>query len=345
MIQQNIAKVVEGRNLSEEEMMGVMDEIMEGACTPAQIAAFLVAMRMKGETVEEIVGAARVMREKATRIRVAAFPDGQGLVDTCGTGGDGRGTFNVSTTAAFVAAGAGVPIAKHGNRSVSSTCGSADVLEALGLRLDVPPEVIQRCISETGIGFLFAPLLHGAMKHAVGPRREIGVRTLFNILGPLTNPAGATGQVLGVFRPQLAEPLAEVLGRLGSHRVFVVHGGDGTDEMTLTGPTHVAELSSGKVISYEIVPERFGFRRCSPEDIRGGKPEENACIVRQILDGEHGPRRDMTLMNAAAAIVAGGKAEDLEEGVDMARASIDSGAARDRLQRLVSLTRDLGGTA
>ncbi|MBW2147039.1 MAG: anthranilate phosphoribosyltransferase [Deltaproteobacteria bacterium] len=343
MIQQAVGKVVEGQNLSEEEMMGVMDQIMEGECTPAQIGALLVALRIKGETVEEIVGAVRVMRKKATRIHIAAFPEGRGLVDTCGTGGDGKGTFNVSTTAALVAAGAGVPIAKHGNRSVSSTCGSADVLEALGLKLDVSPEGIQRCIEEVGIGFLFAPLLHGAMKHAIGPRREIGIRTLFNILGPLTNPAGATGQVLGVFRPQLAEPMAEVLGRLGSNRVFVVHGGDGTDEMTLTGPTHIAELHDGEVTNYQVVPEQFGLRSCSIEDIKGGNPQENALIVRQILDGQQGPRRDVTLFNAAAAIVAGGVANDLWEGLDRARASIDSGAARDRLHRLVSLTQSLGG--
>ncbi len=345
MIQQAIAKVVESQNLSEEEMMGVMDQIMEGECTPAQIGALLVALRMKKETVDEIVGAVKVMRKKATRIHVAALPDGRYLVDTCGTGGDGKGTFNISTTAAFVAAGAGVPVAKHGNRSVSSTCGSADVLEALGLRLDVPPEGIQRCIEEVGIGFLFAPLLHKAMKHAIGPRREIGIRTLFNILGPLTNPAGAMGQVLGVFRAQLAEPLAEVLGRLGSRRVLVVHGSDGTDEMTLTGPTHIAELHDGNVTSYDVVPEQFGLSRCSIEDIKGGKPHENIRIVRQILDGEQGPRRDITLLNAAAAIMAGGIANDLWEGLDRARESIDSGAARDRLHRLISLTRSLGGAA
>ncbi len=333
-IQDAIAKLIAGEDLAREETVGVMDQIMSGEATDAQIGAFLIALRLKGETVDEVAGAAEVMRQKATRIQTRH----EVVVDTCGTGGDGSGTFNISTAAAFAVAGAGLCVAKHGNRAASSLCGSADVLKALGVNIEVSPEVVARCLDEVGIGFLFAPALHGAMKYAIGPRREVGVRTIFNALGPLTNPAGATRQVIGVYSGDLTETLAGVLGQLGSKRAFVVHGSDGLDEMTLTGPTRVSELRDGSVSTYEISPEDVGLSRADAGALRGGEAEENAEILLSVLRGEAGPRRDVVLFNAAAAIVAGGLAEDLPAGVGVAGEAIDSGRAMEKLEGLKTVS-------
>ena len=330
MIREAIQKVVDGQDLTEGETVDAMNEIMSGEATPAQISCFITALRLKGETIEEITGAARVMREKATKIQTKHSL----VVDTCGTGGDGSHTFNISTTAAFVVAGAGLPVAKHGNRSVSSSCGSADVLNALGVNIEIGPEQVGACIDEVGIGFLFAPALHGAMKYAIGPRREIGIRTIFNALGPLTNPAGAQAQVIGVYAPQLTEPLANVLNNLGSRHVFVVHGGDGLDEITTTTTTQVSELAAGSVKTYTLDPGELGFPKAQPEDLVGGAPEGNAELALSVLNGEKGPRRDIVLLNAAAAIVAGGKAANLKEGLTLAAESIDSGKALEKLEGL-----------
>jgi len=350
MIKTAIAKVVERENLSESDMIEVMDQIMSGETTPAQTAAFITALRMKGETVEEITGAARVMRDRATHIRVGRNVldldrddinlDLETILDTCGTGGSGTNTFNVSTTVAFVVSACGVKVAKHGNRSVSSTCGSADVLEALGGILAVPPETVERCIGEFGIGFLFAPALHGAMKHAIGPRREIGIRTIFNILGPLTNPAGAQCQVLGVYREELTEKLAQVLRKLGCKRGFVVHGLDGMDEITLTTETRIAEVTPVGVNSRLFRPEEVGLSRCSMADLRGGDAAANAAIVRGVLSGETGPKRDIVLLNAAFGLVAAGKADDPAEGVLLAAEAIDSGRAMAQLKKLSAMTNE-----
>lgn len=331
MIREAIATVAEGRDLMEQEMMDVMNEVMGGEATPSQIGSFITALRMKGETVDEITGAARVMRQKATWIDARSSV----IVDTAGTGGDGRNTFNISTTAAIVAAAAGLTVAKHGNRAVSSACGSADVLEALGVRIDAPPDIVEECVQQTGIGFLFAPTLHGAMKYAAGTRREIGIRTIFNMLGPLTNPAGATSQVIGVYDAGLTEVFAGVLKRMGGKRAFVVHGFDGLDEATVTGKTRVSELRDGIVSTYDIdAVELFGTG-CTLEDLTGADARTNAEITRQILSGADGPRRRIVLLNAALAVMAGGKAETLREGISMAEECIDSGAAREKLQALV----------
>ena len=331
-----IQAVVEGRHLSETEAMGVMTEIMEGAATPAQIAAFLVGLRVKGESVAEITGCARVMRDKATYIRT---PEGSTPVDTAGTGGDAAGTFNISTAAAFVAAGAGVVMAKHGNRAASSQCGSADVLEALGVDVALEPAGVEAAIAEVGIGFLFAPALHGAMRHAIGPRREIGVRTIFNILGPLTNPAHARHQLVGVYDGALTPVLAAVLGNLGSERAFVVHGADGLDELTTTGPTTVSELRDGQVRTYEVHPEEFGLAPVPAADLKGGDADFNAGLVRDILGGEALPQRDVVLLNAAAAIAAGTAGESIADCLPRARESLESGHALARLERLQEFTR------
>ena len=336
MIREAIAKVIEKKNLTEAEMVSTFDEIMSGGASPAQIGAFITALRMKGETIEEITGAARVMREKALHVKTKA----KMVIDTCGTGGDESGTFNISTTAAFVAAGGGLTVAKHGNKSVSSKSGSADVLRSLGVNIEVAVSHVERCLDEIGIGFLFAPLLHGAMKHAIGPRREIGIRTIFNILGPLTNPAGAHSQVLGVYDAKLTEPLAKVLQNLGSTHVFVVHGADGLDEITLTGKTYISELKHGEIENYEILPEDFGFERCKKEELLGGDSETNARIALDILKGKNGPHRDIVLLNAAAAIVAGRKSKDLREGLKAASESIDSGNAMKKLDGLRRLTNE-----
>lgn len=347
MIKEAIAKVVERQDLTEAEMVDVMAEIMGGEATPAQVAAFITALRMKGETVAEITGAARVMRDRATPIRVGSVLDldrddinldRETILDTCGTGGSGTRSFNISTTVAFVVAACGVKVAKHGNRSVSSTCGSADVLEALGVNLAVTPEQVERCIQMAGVGFLFAPALHGAMKYAIGPRREIGIRTIFNVLGPLTNPARADRQVLGVYRVELVETLARVLVSLGCCRGFVVHGDDGMDELTLTAPTHVAEIRDGLVALETVTPEQFGFGRCALSELQGGDAAENAAIVRGVLAGDPGPKRDVVLLNAAFALVAAGIVDTVAAGIDRARAAIDSGAARGKLEQLVTLS-------
>ena len=323
-----IGKLVEQQDLSEEEAAQTMRQIMEGGATPAQIAAFLTALRMKGETIAEVTGCARVMREKATHIH-APYPN---VIDTCGTGGDGAQTFNISTTAALVVAGAGIPVAKHGNRSVSSRCGSADLLLALGVAIELSAKMAERCLAEVGITFLFAPLFHSAMKYAIGPRREIGVRTIFNILGPLTNPAGTKHQLIGVYTRELVEPMARVLGNLGSTRAFVVHGADGLDEITVTGETHIAALEHGKVSSYTICPEEFGLQRATLAALSGGDARQNAAITMAVLTGQRGPHRDIVLLNAAAALVVAGAAEDLHAGLRLAAESLDSGAALEKLR-------------
>lgn len=335
MIKEAIRKVVCGQHLTEGEAAAVMEKIMEGETSPAQIASLLTAMSLKGETVEEITGFARVMRQKAEPVK-SDYPV---LVDTCGTGGDGSGTFNISTTAAFVVAGAGLPVAKHGNRSVSSRSGSADALEELGVRVDLAREAVEACLREVGIAFLFAPSLHHSMKHAAGPRREIGIRTVFNILGPLTNPAGAGAQVLGVYNPPLTETLARVLARLGSVRAFVVHGAGGLDEVSLAGPSVLCEVKEGSVRKGTLDPARFGFNYAPVSALAGGTPSENALVTRSILEGEKGPRRDCVLINAALGLVAGGAAGGIADGLKMAAGSIDSGAALDKLQQLVDFTR------
>ena len=334
MIREAIAKLVSGAHLSADEAAAAMGEIMSGGATDAQIAAFAVALRMKGETVDEIAGCARVMREKATRVE-APFPV---VIDTCGTGGDSSGTFNISTAAALVAAGAGCRVAKHGNRSVSSASGSADVLRELGVKVDASVPLVERSLREAGIGFLFAPSLHQAMKYAIGPRREMGVRTVFNILGPLTNPAGARHQVLGVYEPALVEKLASVLASLGSIRCLVVHGDDGLDELTTTTTSRVCELAEGRLRSYAVSPEDLGLARAQPEDLRVASPAESAAILLDVLAGGTGPHRDIVVLNAAAALVAGEKAKDLAQGIRLAAEAIDSGEASRTLERLIAVT-------
>ena len=348
MIKEAIAKVVRREDLTQEEMEKTMDEIMSGNATPAQIGSFLTALRMKGETVEEITGAAKVMRAKATRIDVNNHlvnidrdeinVEEETILDTCGTGGDGTNTFNVSTATALVAAGAGVRVAKHGNRAVSSVCGSADVLENLGVKLDIPPASVASCIRELGIGFLYAPLYHGAMKHAAGPRRELGLRTIFNVLGPLTNPAGATVQVLGVYDQALTEKIAHVLGRLGTREAFVVCGEGTFDEVSICGPTRISHLKNGGVDTFDLTPEQCGLKRAMPDTIRGGDAQENARIIRDLLNGERGPKRDMVLLNAAAAFIATGLDDDFRGGIQRAEDSIDSGKAGEKLDSLIQYT-------
>jgi anthranilate phosphoribosyltransferase len=337
MIRQTIHQLLEGESLPVDQAEAVMDQIMSGGATPAQIAGFLVALRVKGETVDEIAGCARAMRRSAVRVRPARTD----LVDTCGTGGDRAGTFNISTTAAFVVAGAGLGVAKHGNRSVSSRSGSADVLEALGMNLSLTPEQVADAIDRVGIGFLFAPQLHPAMRHAVGPRRELGVRTVFNLLGPLTNPAGANAQLLGVYDPALTEPLARVLQHLGGRAAFVVHGAGPLDELTTTGPNRVSFFgvapANGAVLTETLDPRELGFARAEMDDLRGGDPQENARITRAILSGEdRGPRRDVVVLNAAAALLVGGVATDLLDGIARSEESIDGGAALRTLAALVA---------
>ncbi len=334
MMKTALNKTVRREDLREAEMMSVMESVMEGRATPAQIGAFITALRMKGESVEEVTGAARVMRQKATRIDARSGV----IVDTCGTGGDGRNTFNISTTAAFVVAAAGLTVAKHGNRAVSSGCGSADVLEALGVDIEAEPDVVEECIQQAGIGFLFAPRLHGAMKYAAGPRRELGIRTIFNMLGPLTNPAGATAQLIGVYAPELTETFTGVLKNLGTKRAFVVHGSDGLDEVTVTGETRVSELRDGLVRTYDFDPREILGDVHPPESLLGGDAEANARIVRDVLTGAAGPCRDVTVLNAAFAIVAGGKAGTVAEGVAVARDCIDSGRAIRKLQVLIEMS-------
>lgn len=334
MMKDTLAKLVERQSLTEGEAEAAMLEIMDGQATPSQIAAYLTALRVKGETVEEITGSARAMRAKAVRIR----PTDPVVLDTCGTGGDGAGTFNVSTTAALVLAGGGMTVAKHGNRASSSRAGSADILKALGVRIDLPPERVEECINEIGIAFLFAPLFHTAMKYAAPIRQDIGIRTIFNILGPLTNPAGACIQVLGVYHQSLTDVLAKVLMNLGLRHCYVVHGADGLDEITLTGKTRISEGKAGRITSYFVHPRDFGFAQVRLKDLAGGDAEENARITKEILEGREGPRQQVVLLNAAPGFVAAGKASTLQEGVERARAVIRSGAAMEKLESLIKWT-------
>jgi len=337
--------VIHRESLSREQARQLMAEVLSGGCTDAQIAALLVALHMKGETVEEIVGFAEAIRRAATPLAIpedstldASGTERDALVDTCGTGGDASGTFNISTATAFVVAGAGVRVAKHGNRSVTSQCGSADVMEALGVYIDLPPARLAACLADVGMAFLFAPAIHVAVKYVQPARRELRLRTVFNLLGPLTNPARASAQVVGVYSADLVEKLAEALSMLGLRRAMVVHGSDGLDEITITSPTRIAEVRDGNVRSYEVTPEEFGMRRARLDDIAGGDAAENARIIRDILRGERSPRRDVVLLNAAAALVAAAKADHLIEGVSLATQAIDSGAAAGKLAALIRFT-------
>lgn len=327
-----LARVAGGNSLSESEAEAAFEIIMSGDATPSQMGALLMALRVRGETVDEITGAARIMRAKAVAIDAPA-----GTIDTCGTGGDGSGSFNISTASALVAAACGVPVAKHGNRALSSKSGSADVLTALGVNIDAEPAVVRRCLWEIGIGFLMAPRHHSAMRHVAPTRVELGTRTIFNLLGPMSNPAGARRQLVGVFAPQWARPMAEVLGRLGAERAWVVHGA-GIDELTTAGVTKVAEFHNGSVIEFEVVPEEAGLKPARPDDLRGGEPAHNAALMRDLLGGAPGPLRDIVLLNSAAALVVAGKAETLRDGAECAAEAIDSGAARLVLDRLVAAT-------
>jgi anthranilate phosphoribosyltransferase len=331
-MQATLARLLDGHDLTRDEAREAMNTIMSGAATPAQIGGFLVALRLKGETADEIAGCAEAMRAHVLGVR----PRRQDLVDTAGTGGDGGRTFNISTAAALVAAAAGAGVAKHGNRAVSSNSGSADVLEALGFNLELPPERIAESIDTLGFGFLFAPTHHPAMKHAAPVRKELAARTVFNVLGPLTNPAGARAQVVGVYSPDLVKTLAEVLAALGARRAFVVHGAGGIDELSPAGPNLVCEVVEGGVREREIDPLELGIARCAPEELRGGSPEENAAAIREVFAGGNGGRRDAILLNAAGAIAAGGHAEDLREGLEVARTTVESGAAAERLEALIA---------
>ncbi len=335
-MQAAIRSVSERKDLSCEDMAAVMQLIMTGQATPAQIGGFLIGLRMKGETVDEITGAAQVMRELATHVPVS----GAHLVDTCGTGGDGASTFNISTASALVTAAAGAQVAKHGNRSVSSSCGSADVLEAAGVNLDLDADQVARCVERIGIGFLFAPKHHSAMKHAIGPRKEMGVRTLFNLLGPLTNPAAAPNQVLGVFSAWWLEPLAQVLGKLGSHHVLVVHADDGLDEISIGAPTQVAELNNGKVSCYRVSPRQFGMETGSVESLVVSDAKQSLAMIHRVFDNEKGPARDIVQLNAGAAIYVSGVADSLETGIRIAGEAIASGAAKDKFARLIEVSNE-----
>jgi anthranilate phosphoribosyltransferase len=338
MFRENLKKIIERQDLQQSEMADMITVIFSGDITDAQVGAFMAALATKGETFEELAGAAQAMRRKALRIETTAPT----VVDTCGTGGDASQTFNISTTTAFVVAGCGVTVAKHGNRSVSSQCGSADLLEALGVNLNTDPEVVEEAIGEIGIGFLFAPVYHGAMKYAAKARKEVGLRSIFNMLGPLTNPAGANCQLLGVFAPQLTEMFAEALRLLGSRRAFIVHGHDGLDEISVCAPTRISELKDGQIRTFDIAPEPFFGQVADPRALVGGDPVRNAEITRRVLGGEKGSCRDVVLLNAGAALVAAGKAEDFKAGIARAETAIDSGAAAEKLEALIRYTRDNG---
>ncbi|MFH2066949.1 MAG: anthranilate phosphoribosyltransferase [Pseudomonadota bacterium] len=338
MFKEYLSKIIQGNNLSQEEMSQMVTDIFSGEVTDAQIGAFMGALATKGETLEELAGAARAMRKKAQRIQTSAST----VIDTCGTGGDGLKTFNISTTTSFVVAGCGVTVAKHGNRSISSRCGSADLLEALGVKIDVDPEITEEAIAEIGIGFLFAPLYHGAMKYAAKARKEVGLRSIFNMLGPLTNPAAANCQLLGVFSPKLTEMFAGALRLLGTKRALVVHGHDGLDEISVCAPTRVSELKDDLIKTYDIHPEDYFGKTAIPRDLTGGDPSQNAIITMDILRGGKGPKRDIVLLNASAALMAAGKTEDLKEGIGMAENSIDSGAAAAKLNNLIQYTQENG---
>lgn len=333
-IQKALNALINRQDLSQADMVAVMRQVMTGAATPAQIGGLLVGLRMKGETVDEVAGAATVMRELATPVTVSP----EHLVDTCGTGGDGANTFNISTAAAFVVAAAGGRVAKHGNRSVSSASGSADVLEAAGVALDMNPQQVARCVDSIGVGFMFAPAHHGAMKHAIGPRREMGVRSIFNILGPLTNPAGAKRQVIGVFSREWLRPLAEVLHRLGSEQVMIVHAEDGLDEISIASPTWVAELHQGEIREYRVAPEDFGLERSPLAPLAAHSPQDSLTLLKQVLDNQAGPAADIVALNAGAAIYVAGLATSLAQGVEMAQDAIGSGMAKAKLTELVQLS-------
>ena len=333
-----LATIIAGRNLNHSEMYQMMDVILSGEVTDAQIGAFMAALAAKGETFAELAGAAQAMRKKALRIQTTAPT----VVDTCGTGGDGTHSFNISTTTAFVVAGCGITVAKHGNRSVSSRCGSADLLENLGVRLETAPEIVEEAIEAIGIGFLFAPLYHSAMRHAAGPRKEIGLRSIFNMLGPLTNPAAANCQLLGVYAPELTEMFADALKLLGSRRAIVVHGHDGLDEISVCAPTRVSELKDGRIETYDLLPEQYFGELADPESMQGGDPAENADITRRILSGETGPHRNVVVINAAAALVAADQAADIPAGIQQAETAIDSGAAVGKLEQLIAYTQNNG---
>ncbi|MFZ0610754.1 MAG: anthranilate phosphoribosyltransferase [Desulfobacterales bacterium] len=338
MFREYLQKIVRRQDLDQSEMSQMITDIFSGEITSAQIGAFMGALATKGETFEELAGAARAMRRKALRVEVPAAT----VVDTCGTGGDGAHTFNISTTTAFVVAGCGVTVAKHGNRSVSSQCGSADLLEALGVNLNVNSEIVEEALSAIGIAFLFAPLFHGAMKYAAAARKEVGLRSIFNMLGPLTNPAGANCQLLGVYVPQLTEMFARALKMLGSRRAFVVHGHDGLDEISVCAPTRISELGDNQIRTYDISPEQFFGEAADPREMAGGQPAQNAEITRRILAGEKGARRNVVLLNSAAALVAAGKAPDLTAGIRLAEEALDSGAAAAKLAALVAFTKENG---
>jgi anthranilate phosphoribosyltransferase len=335
MFKENLSKIIQKKDLNEEQMSQMITEIFSGNITDAQIGAMMAALATKGETFEELAGAARAMRRKAHRIQASAPI----VVDTCGTGGDGAHTFNISTTTAFVVAACGVTVAKHGNRSVSSQCGSADLLEALGVKIDTAPEIVEEAVQDIGIGFLFAPMYHSAMKYAAKARKEVGLRSIFNMLGPLTNPAGANCQLLGVYAPELTEMFAHALQLLGAKRCLVVHGHDGLDEISVCAPTRVSELKDGLIKTYDIYPETFFGQVAAPENLLGGNPEENAQITRSILKGEKGPKRNIVLINTAAALMAAGQATDFKEGIQLAETAIDEGAATRKMEALIDFTR------
>jgi len=338
MFRENLQKIIQRQDLNEAEMSQMLSEIFSGEITDAQVGAFMAALATKGETFEELAGAAKAMRRKARRIQNSAAA----IIDTCGTGGDSVDTFNISTTTAFVVAGCGVTVAKHGNRSVSSSCGSADLLEALGVKIDTDPEIVEEALAEIGIGFLFAPIYHGAMRFAAKARKEVALRSIFNMLGPLTNPAAANCQLLGVYAPELTEMFAQALRLLGAKRAFVVHGHDGMDEISVCAPTRVSELKDGLIRTYDISPEQFGLQSGNIEDLKGGAPETNAAITDRILAGEKGAQRDIVLLNAAAALAAAGRAQDFKDGIRLAETAIDGGAARTKLQALAKFTRENG---
>jgi anthranilate phosphoribosyltransferase len=336
MFREYLNQIIQRKDLSETQMADMMNIVLTGNATEAQIGAMMAALATKGETFEELAGAAKAMRQNARRIQATGSP----VVDTCGTGGDRAHTFNISTTTAFVVAGCGVTVAKHGNRSVSSKCGSADVLEALGVKLTTPPEIVEEAIAEVGIGFMFAPLYHSAMKYAVKPRQELGVRSIFNMLGPLTNPASAGCQLLGVFAPQLTEMFAQALRLLGGQSALVVHGHDGLDEISVCAPTRVSELKEGLISTYDIDPVQYFGCLAGPEEIAGGDPQANAAIIREILSGADGARRNVVLINAGAALLAAGKAADLKTGIELSAEAIDSGKAAEKLDALIAYTRE-----
>ncbi|MBU0991494.1 MAG: anthranilate phosphoribosyltransferase [Proteobacteria bacterium] len=338
MFRENLNKIIKGINLTEQEMAAMINDIFSGNTTDAQIGAMMAALATKGETFEELAGAAKAMRKKAVRIQTASGT----VVDTCGTGGDGANTFNISTTTAFVVAGCDVTVAKHGNRSVSSKCGSADVLEALGIKLDTPPEIVEEAIGEIGIGFLFAPKYHGAMKYAINARKEVGIRSIFNMLGPLTNPAAANCQLLGVYAPELTEMFTQALNLLGARRAFVVHGHDGLDEISICAPTRISELNEGKITTFDLNPEDYFGERADATDLLGGAVEKNVAITKAVLKGEKGPKRNVILINASAALVAAGKAKNFKDGITLAENAIDSGSAMDKLDKLIQFTQENG---